>query len=160
MKFCQMGFYVKREESELAAYIAQSVTGQSVALYDREDLKELNIEYLDESALSALPFPLKDGFNGAGCLIRCFCAPQDKEEVAAKLKEELSAVFLRDFDIVFEIIDEQSYINKWKEDFAPLKIKNLTVMPKGCKARALPSGKVIVIDTSMAFGTAGTKRLI
>lgn len=144
MKFCQISFTVLREESELAAYIAQSVTGQSVALYDREDLKELNIDYIEESVKNALP---------CNCLVKCFCEPAQREKVMPQLKERLCAAFLRDIEFAFEIIDEQSYVNKWKEDFTPIKVKNLTVMPKGCKGRNLPKGKVIEIDTSMAFGT-------
>ncbi len=144
MKFCQISFYVSREESELAAYIAQGVTNQSVALYDREDLKELNIEFIEESVKNALPL---------SCLVKCFCEPSEKDKLAAELKEKLSAAFLRDIELYLEIIDDKSYINKWKEDFKPLSVKDLIVMPKGYEGKRRTRSKFIEIDTSMAFGT-------
>lgn len=144
MKFCQLSFFVKREESELAAYIAQFVTNASVALYDKGDLKELNIEYIEESVKNALPFQ---------CLIKCCCGTEEIESVKANLKEELNKALLREVDIVWEIIDEQSYIDKWKEDFVPIKVKNIVVKPKGYTGRIYKNCKIIEIDTSMAFGT-------
>ena len=57
------------------------------------------------------------------------------------------------FEVMENKVEEDDFANNWKQDYKPLKIKNITVVPEWEDYKAADGETILRIDPGVAFGT-------
>ena len=151
--FLEITVKTTHDASELVADILSEYSDQGVSVLDAEDVNYLlktgkNWDYADDGVISADETVLVKGY-----------VPEKEKDAAlvgikARLKElkENCPFSVGELSISVIDVDGNEWREKWKENFKPIKIGDITVVPKWIDYNG-ESGKTVLLDSNMAFGT-------
>ncbi|MBO7186840.1 MAG: 50S ribosomal protein L11 methyltransferase [Clostridia bacterium] len=156
MKYIEITVHTNTMGSEIISEIMWEYTDQGVAINDMNDVLELDKmkkgtwDYVDEDLIKNF---------SADVLVKGFVPISE----VGKISEIENRIFaLKDYfdfplgslEVVKREIDGDEWLEKWKENFHPIKIgKNITVVPKWLDYTVSDGETVIWLDSNMAFGT-------
>ena len=140
--------------SELVADVLSEFSDGGISVSDIQDVIDLensgkNWDYADEKVYSA----------DKTVTVKCYVKLAEKNEILPKIQAALK--HLKDnspFDIgSLEIsesdVDGDLWRETWKENFKPIHIDKIVVLPEWIDYKAAKDEKVVLIGSNMAFGT-------
>lgn len=140
--------------AELVADLLSEFSDGGISVSDVQDVIDLensgkSWDYADESIYS------KDKTVTVKGYVKISEKTKRLAEITAALKNlkanspfDLGSLFVRE-----EEIDGDFWREKWKENFKPIHIDNITVVPKWIDYTPKAYEKVVLLDSNMAFGT-------
>ncbi|MEG1706940.1 MAG: 50S ribosomal protein L11 methyltransferase [Clostridia bacterium] len=147
MIFNEIAISTTTEASELVADILESVTGEGVCIYDKNDLNIPQWDYVEDGLMESY---------GEEVIVKGFCIPQKLSETLNAVKSPLQNITLNKGSLSISIgeIDGDEWVTSWKKYFLPIDIGNIVVCPKWLTPTSEQSAKTVVyLDTGIAFGT-------
>ena len=140
--------------SELVAGILLDITGDGVSVDDAEDVLELersgkSWDYADESVYA----------RGNTVTVKGYVKNEEYIAAIGKIKTALkdlkdnSEFDLGELSVSCGKIDGDIWREKWKENFKPIKIGGITVVPSWIDYTPEKGEKTVLIGSNMAFGT-------
>lgn len=140
--------------AELVAEILYEITGDGVSVDDAEDVIDLersgkSWDYADDSVY------LKD----KTVTVKGYVKKEDGIKAIKDIKDRLkvlkdsSEFDLGELSLTVDDIDGDEWREKWKENFRPVKIGNITVVPSWIDYVPEKGEKTVIIGSNMAFGT-------
>lgn len=153
MKYIEVTVTTTVDAEELVSDIFWDLTDYGVAISSVDDvLRLLNsdviYDYYDKS--------ITEGISGVS-LVKGYFAVDDAENLLNILRRKLdelkanACIPLGTLETVRREVDGDDWITIWKKHFKPIKIGDITVCPEWIECNE--SGKVIKIDSNLAFGT-------
>ncbi|MBO4251371.1 MAG: 50S ribosomal protein L11 methyltransferase [Clostridia bacterium] len=140
--------------SELVADAISEFADGGISVSDIQDVIDLenagkSWDYADEKIYSADKTVIVKGY------VKISEKVQKIAEIKAALKnlKDNSPFDLGALDVITEEIDGDFWREKWKENFKPIHIDNITVVPKWIDYTPKTNEKVVLLDSNMAFGT-------
>lgn len=140
--------------SELVADVLSEFADGGISVSDVQDVLDLensgkSWDYADEKIYSA----------DKTVIVKGYVKISEKGEKIAKIKaalktlKENSPFDLGSLDLSEEEVDGDFWREKWKENFKPIRIDNITVVPKWIDYAPKDNEKIVLLDSNMAFGT-------
>lgn len=140
--------------AELVADLLSEFSDGGVSVSDVQDVIDLeksgkSWDYADENVYSA----------DKNVTVKCCVKLAAKAAAAAKIKAALNALKANSpFDLgTLELseteIDGELWRDKWKENFKPIPIGNVVVVPEWIDYKPQAGEKAVLIGSNMAFGT-------
>ena len=140
--------------AELVADLLSEFSDGGVSVADVQDVIDLeksgkSWDYADEKVYSA----------DKTVTVKCCVKLAEKTETAAKIKAALNALKanspfnLGTLELTETEIDGELWRDKWKENFKPIHIGNIVVVPEWIDYRPQAGEKTVLIGSNMAFGT-------
>ena len=151
--FLEITVKTTHDASELVADILSEYSDQGVSVLDAEDVNYLlktgkNWDYADDGVISA----------DATVFVKGYVPEKQKEYAINGIKGSLNALKencpfpVGELSVSVMDVDGNEWREKWKENFKPIKIGDITVVPKWIDYNG-ESGKTVLLDSNMAFGT-------
>lgn len=141
---------VPAKDIDRAGDIAQMVVPYGIYMEDYSHLEEeameiAHIDLIDEALLQ------KDRTKG---IVHVYLSPEDHPaEAIAFLTERYTAAGI-DFSIATENVDEEDWINNWKQYFKPIPVGEKLLIRPIWEELADPAGRVVLdLEPGLAFGT-------
>ena len=140
--------------SELVADALAEFADGGISVSDVQDVIDLeksgkSWDYADERVYSA----------DKTVTVKCYVKLSEKAETLAKIKTALkelkanSPFDLGTLDVAETDVDGDLWREKWKENFKPIHIGNIVVVPEWIDYTPKESERVVLIGSNMAFGT-------
>nr|MBO4517311.1 50S ribosomal protein L11 methyltransferase [Clostridia bacterium] len=140
--------------SELVADILSELSDGGVSVSDVQDVIDLensgkNWDYAEESVYA------KDSTVVVKCYIKISEKARKLADISRALKtlKENSPFDLGELNISETEIDGDFWREKWKENFKPIHIGNIVVVPEWIDYKQKAQEKTVIIGSNMAFGT-------
>ena len=140
--------------SELVADILSEFADGGISVSDVQDVIDLensgkSWDYADENIYSANKTVIVKGY------VKITEKAQKLADIKSALKalKENSPFDLGTLNVLEEEIDGDFWREKWKENFKPIHIGGITVVPKWIDYAPETNEKVVFLDSNMAFGT-------
>ena len=140
--------------ADLIAEILSEITGDGVSIDDIQDVIDLeksgkSWDYADESVYSRDKTVTVKGY------IKIADAGKTLSQITSALKnlKENSQFDLGTLSVSTEEIDGNLWREKWKENFKPIHIGNIVVVPEWIDYSPKNGEKTVIIGSNMAFGT-------
>ena len=140
--------------SELVADALAEFADGGISVSDVQDVIDLeksgkSWDYADEGVYSA----------DKTVTVKCYVKLSEKAEIVAKIKTALirlkanSPFDLGSLDVAETDVDGDLWREKWKENFKPIHIGKIVVVPEWIEYTPKESERVVLIGSNMAFGT-------
>ncbi len=140
--------------SELVADILSTYAEDGVFIDDCEDVRYLyklgkTWDYLEDGVEKTDP----------AVTVKCYVKVSEKERVLSKIKEDFNRLKkdcpfdLGSLSITVSEVDGDIWQEKWKENFKPIKLGKITVVPLWLSYEADENEIPVLIGSNMAFGT-------
>lgn len=140
--------------AELVADVLSDLSDGGISVADVQDVIDLensgkSWDYADENIYSA----------DKTVTVKCYVKIAEKDKKIADIKSALSALKQNSpFDLGSLALSETEvdgdlWRDKWKENFKPIHIGNITVVPEWIDYTPARGEKTVVIGSNMAFGT-------
>ena len=140
--------------SELIADALAEFADGGISVSDVQDVIDLeksgkSWDYADEGVYSA----------DKTVTVKCYVKLSEKAETLAKIKTALkelkanSPFDLGSLGVAETDVDGDLWREKWKENFKPIHIGNIVVVPEWIEYTPKESERVVLIGSNMAFGT-------
>lgn len=140
--------------AELVAEILYEITGDGVSVDDAEDVIDLERsgktwDYADDGVYQKDKTVTVKGYVKKGESRRA------TETIKSRLKalKDTSEFDLGELSVETDEIDGEEWREKWKENFKPVRIGGITVVPSWIDYTPEKGEKTVIIGTNMAFGT-------
>ena len=140
--------------ADLIAEVLSEITGDGVSIDDIQDVIDLeksgkSWDYADESVYSRDKTVTVKGY------IKISDAGKTLSQITGALKnlKENSQFDLGTLSVSTEEIDGNLWREKWKENFKPIHIGNIVVVPEWINYSPKNDEKTVIIGSNMAFGT-------
>ncbi len=153
-KFIELTVFTSHEGAELVADILGEYTELGVSIKDYQDAIDLSKngkywDYVDEGVI------LED----TTVLVKSGYPIDEAEDVIVKIKErlkllkEFSPFDLGSLEVVTAEIDGDLWRKQWQENFKPIHINNVVVVPDWIKYCEKQNEIKVLLGSNMAFGT-------
>lgn len=154
MKNIELTVHTNSFGSELVAEILYDNGSTGVAIYDTKDIADLiksDIiwDYIEESLLEENETVTVKGYYPIEEFVEIY--PRilaDLEEL-----EKNSDAALGSLELSQTVIDDENWLEVWKQYYKPIRIGRVAIVPKWLKYNASDGEKIVYIDPGMAFGT-------
>lgn len=152
--YTELTVYTTHEGSELVSFVLWEYTQDGVAVYDFQDVLALAKEgrawdYVDDKVL-----------NGSEKVICKAYFPQSSakqsiKEIEKKLSDlkENAPFDVGSLETVKKEVDGDLWREQWKENFKPIHIGKVVIVPEWIKYTAKDGEIPVFLDSNMAFGT-------
>ena len=152
--YLELSIKTTHDGAELVADILSEYTDLGVNVVDSNDVKELEKsgifwDYIEDGAISNQDFvTVKTSF-------KLETAQEVVKEIELRLKalKETGFIDFGSLEIETQEIDGEMWREKWKENFKPIRIKNLTIVPEWMEYKRAKDEKIVLLNSNMAFGT-------
>ena len=140
--------------SELVSDILSEFSDGGISVSDVQDVIDLeqsgkSWDYADENIYSA------DKTVTVKCYVKLAEKPKTLEKIQTALKglKENSPFDVGSLEITESTVDGDLWREKWKENFKPLHIGEIVVVPEWIGYKPKKGERVVLIGSNMAFGT-------
>lgn len=152
--FTEISVITTHEGSELVADILSEFSEEGVFIDDKED-----VAFLEK--LGKTWDYMEDGVLSSDCTVtvKCYVKREDEESALNDIKSRLSALEencpfpLGELSVSVSHVDGDVWQEKWKENFKPIKLGNITVIPAWIDYTVKKDELPVYIGSNMAFGT-------
>lgn len=159
MNYIELTVYTTHEAEELISSKLWEYTQYGVAVCDEYDVLELiekrrnTWDYLEDGVTASVGsgvtlvkayFDLSDAKSKIPAVTREFFAMRDNA---------LGYINFGTLETATREVDGDDWIEIWRKHYKPMKIGGIVVCPEWVDYEALPTDKVVKIDSNMAFGT-------
>jgi len=153
-KYTELSVLTTHEGAEIVSDVLWDYTDEGVSVFDRTDVSDFakndkTWNYIDEKVLT----------NDDTVIVKV-CFPKEKsEEYISEIERKLlrlkqsGEIDFGTLQTVKREIDADAWIEKWKENFKPIKIGKITVVPAWVEHTPEKDEKTVVIGSDTAFGT-------
>lgn len=142
------------EASELVADILSEYTDEGVSIADIEDVLDLekkgkSWDYADEKVYTA----------DKTVIVKAYFSIEKADEIINEIKDRLNELksncpfSVGTLNISTALVDGDEWREKWKENFKPIHIGKIVIVPEWIKYQKKDDEKTVLLDSNMAFGT-------
>lgn len=140
--------------AELVADALSDYSDGGISVADVQDVIDLEKsgkcwDYADEKIYTA----------DKAVTVKCYVKAEDFAEVKEKIKAALNALKenspfdLGTLEIAEKGVDGDEWRDKWKENFRPVHIGGIVIVPAWIDYKPKKGEKIVLLDSNMAFGT-------
>ncbi len=148
MKYTEIAVSTTEAASEVVADVLTELTGEGVAVYDKNDFLSADWDYCDDGILKNLRDEvIVKGFAKSDVASIVLKELQTKLEV---VKQNLQAGKLA---IALKDVDDNEWIEYRKKFFRPITVDNLVICPYDGNFDIQDEKTVVKLDVGIAFGT-------
>ena len=154
MKYYEITVDTTSEASELVAQILTDAGSNGIGIYDNNDLADLADsgvvwDYMEEHLIE----------NDGKAQVKGYFEVENFDVTRADIDTRLE--FLKancpfdygSLEITINTVDDQDWLESWKEYYKPIKAGRLTIVPEWIDYQAEEGEYIVKIDPGMAFGT-------